>query len=233
MKGYYRIGAKTPSDIHIPLSRDSYNLVTRGIEARNLATDTGRIANGVIRASNLATGHRGRSGRSYYLAGCAGNRSDIRAHDPEVGALVATPGFLMDELDRLLGEIRSIDRDIVSKFKRLACSPDMTDGECGELNRFIQNTWSPFLKEYIEFRKGHLHWWQRLWGGLYDTIQEYRKRARGLRKVAEGIGVEFTAPPPDKPDPGSFSRLADFIKSVMIYGLIGFALWLGFKLFTA
>lgn len=70
---YYKIGARTPSDIVIPVSPESHHLLSRAQEIRNMVTEVPGIARGTLRAANFVTGRKA-SWRDYYAAGVGQKR---------------------------------------------------------------------------------------------------------------------------------------------------------------
>ena len=66
---FYKIGARTPSDIHIPLGEDSHHLYERGKEINGLVRDTPRVTRSVLRVTNFLTGYKKASWRDYYKTG--------------------------------------------------------------------------------------------------------------------------------------------------------------------
>jgi hypothetical protein len=172
-----------------------------------------------MKVANFVTGQREGNAISYYKQGAAIG-----------GPWIATPGFLRDEMNRLFGEAKSIGGDIESARAKACALPgggrDFTktgDSSCAKLNRFVANTWSPFLFELEEFKLNHQHFHQRLWGAYYTEIQEYRKRLIGLRRIAVALGIEATAPEPKLPPPPVIEEIGAFLRTI-IYILVGGAL---------
>jgi len=224
MFGAYRIGANTPTKFPVPTKvrevvEETYYEVRKPYD---LAMDTPNMVNGAMRAANFVTGQRDGNALSYYKQGASIG-----------GPWVATPAFMRDEMNRLVGEAQSLGRDIFAAHQSACAIPvgpgfpdgglrlsDLSNSECGRLNKFINNSWSPFLKELKQLRLDHQHWHQRLWGAYYTEIQEYRKRLIGMRSVAISLGVGVTAPEPKLPPPPAIEELGNFVRT-LIYVLIG------------
>lgn len=150
--------------------------------------------------------------------------------ETEVGAWIATPGFLLDEIRRLKGEIEQTGGQIFLAVK------DRNPSEYPALNRFIKSVWSPFVKEYDNFYRQHLSWTDRMWGSLYDTIRNYRERFKGLhaetaKLMSAELGIQLRSPAPKDPvDLSIWDKLGSFAKTVIwvFVGMIG--LYLVFRL---
>lgn len=73
---YYKLGARAPSDVIIPLGGDSYeayetaqDIIERSREAYGLACDTPRVANSVLRGANFLAKRKGTTWNDYYHMG--------------------------------------------------------------------------------------------------------------------------------------------------------------------
>lgn len=222
--GYYRIGANTPSGFSVPVPRSVRDTRSDVMRVYGLAADTPNSIDGFMGVSNFMTGQKNGSVMGYYKQGASVG-----------GAWVATPAFLKDELARLLGEATSLGKD-VRAYQMGVCeipggrdSSIIGDSQCARVNRFVENTWSPFLKEIHVFVKSHEGWASRLWGSLYSEIQEYRKRLIGLRTFALNIGIEATAPAPLMPPKSALGELGSALKTVLYFVAGGFIIWLIFN----
>ena len=107
---------------------------------------------------------------SYYKMGAAaidfkGNAPGyyLTGVNPEVGAWVATPGYLKAEINRLWGEAESVNKDISATWKGTKAFGDGTflkdcgikgfdnqgkphpDPRCLKIWNFMNNAWFPFM----------------------------------------------------------------------------------------
>lgn len=67
---FYKIGARTPADIEVPLGEDSHHLYERGNEISNMVRDTPRITRGLLRVTNFLKRRKGAIWKDYYKEGC-------------------------------------------------------------------------------------------------------------------------------------------------------------------
>lgn len=228
MFGAYRIGANTPAAIFCPPAPSSVAQArdkVYGVYA--LAADTPGLVDSALAGSNFLTGQEQGSVLGYYKQG-----TDIGG----TGPWVATPAFMRDEMVRVLGEAVSLGKDIADARGDACALPgdrmnftQSGDSECAELNRFISNTWSPFLFELRGFVAKHRPWHARLWGALYTEIQEYRKRVIGLRTQAIALGVGVTAPAPTLPPEPALTQIGNTLKTILYFVVGGFIVWVLFN----
>ena len=226
MFGAYRIGANTPSAISCPpLPKSVSKARDKSLGAYALAADVPDVIDTTMSTSNFFTGQKQGSVMGYYKQGA------------DIGApLIATPAYMRDEMFRVLGEATSLGRDIETTRANACALPggsrdfsSVGDSLCSKLNRFVTNTWSPFLLELNAFVNKHRPWHARLWGSLYTEIQEYRKRVIALREQAISIGVGVTAPAPTLPPKPAIEQIGDTLKTILYFVVGGLLIWLVFN----
>lgn len=70
-------------------------------------------------------------------------------------------------------------------------------------NRSYQGRWVEEFERFVaawgEFLAGHTHWYQRLWGGVYDQVMDYRRKLLKWRESFQALGGVPTSPTPDAP----------------------------------
>src|SRR5262249_50652371 len=130
--------------------------------------------------------------------------------------LMSTPGYILDKIEALHGDIESMEADLQAAMTRSGC-PFERDGlqapldhsqdppQCKTLYGFWSGPWMAFRAQWIDFKARHdasgvRGWWQRAWGSLLETIDDYRRQLLDMRKAAEQAGYSFVGPSPQPPD---------------------------------
>lgn len=142
----------------------------------------------------------------------------------QVGALVATPGFISDLIHQLDAEVRAHDTEIA----RQAGLPGYGGGtQDADKMTFWRQTWVPFMKAWTDFRDDHTHWYNNMWGATVDTCNKFRQRLIDIRANAEKAGFSFGTPTPRAPDEGwmsdfgnQLSGIGKFVKNVVYVLLV-------------
>ena len=65
----YKLGARAPSDIHLPLSKDSYRGYQSGEAIVAMVRDAPRVARVALRVSNFVTRKKKATWKDYYRSG--------------------------------------------------------------------------------------------------------------------------------------------------------------------
>lgn len=144
----------------------------------------------------------------------------LEKQEYQVGALIATPGFIRDQVMALDTEILATDRDIWD---------DVQPQGQGSLMAWYMESWAPFTAEWAKFRERHSGWLDNFWGSTLDTVNQYRVRLRDLRASYKSQGGDLVSPEPRAPEQGWFDATRDavagigkFVKNV-IYVLLALA----------
>lgn len=140
----------------------------------------------------------------------------------QVGALIATPGYIHDLIAALDKDVAIADREIA----RNAGLPGYGGQPDAKLQSWWRLVWLPFMKAWTDFRDDHRHWYDNMWGSVVDTTNKFRKQLIELRISAGQQGAHFDSPTPDKPEQGWMQDLGEqltgvgkFIKNV-VYALL-------------
>lgn len=153
---------------------------------------------------------------SYYARGLA---LTPRYGRVSTGALIATPGYIRDQVDALNTEVMTQDREVAAQ----AGLP----GFGGVVNPVLQawwaGNWVPFMSAWSSFRNDHQGWTDNLWGSVLSTNNDYRQKLIDLRHSAESIGFQFTSPPPAPPDLGWVHDLGEGARQV--WSLVKTVVW--------
>lgn len=156
----------------------------------------------------------------YYQLGLAVSQpkgfSDYR-RGTQVGAWIATPGAIHDEIDELDSEISSLSSEIFSALPDHA-NQDMTEKEIAIVH-WYDTVWNPFIQNWISFRDGHQHWYNNFWGSSWDQVQQFRSRLISVRQSAIDNGITVHGPAPTAPKPGPFEELWHIVK-VLAWGVV-------------
>jgi hypothetical protein len=109
------------------------------------------------------------------------------ADDADVGALVVTPGAMLDEMNTVDALVRQLDIDV----------------QASNVRQPFKTAFVAFRDEWRRFYAEHESWWGRMWGAVYEKIVDFRRRAEEWRQafLREGgnTAVPSIAPPGDKP----------------------------------
>lgn len=144
----------------------------------------------------------------------------LGASGAAVGQMVATPGFIRDEIDRLWADVISVGREIRAEYDRLNCNPTTRDeSQCGKLNDFLLNVWTPYVTTVEKFRLDHKGFFSRFWGATHSTTQRHRKRLIDLHARAKSLGVGFRGPPPSPPEKTIFTKFFEGLKGLVYVAL--------------
>ena len=153
----------------------------------------------------------------------------------QIGALVATPGFIRDQVNALNAEIMAHDRDIAKQ----AGLPGFGGEPNPELENWWRANWIPFMESWSRFRNEHQSWTSNLWGSTLESVNGFRNRLIDMRKAAEKAGFEFGAATPRPPEEGWMADLASGIAGIgrfvrnVVYVLLALAGgWLVYKAFV-
>jgi hypothetical protein len=124
------------------------------------------------------------SGVDHYDLGAADELDEL---DVGMGALVVTPGAMLDEMRTVDALIRQIEIDVKASSVRQA----------------FKDAFASFREEWRKFYAEHESWWGRMWGAVYEKILDFRRRAEEWRQafLREGgnTAVPSVAPPGEKP----------------------------------
>lgn len=124
------------------------------------------------------------------------------SRDEVIGALIATPGYIKDQIE-------SLNNDMV-----------MTDGEIwafvqprgkGPMMDWYMSSWSPFYDSWRKFREDKSGTLARMWGSVLETNNQYRARLIDMRSSFKAIGGALVGPEPKAPEPGWIDTLGQGI----------------------
>jgi hypothetical protein len=122
---------------------------------------------------------------------------------------VATPGAMLDELDKVMREGDTLDRDFA------AASVDSS----------TKAAWSSFLAGYKKFYADHEGWFSRLGSAVGDQIVAYGNQLNDWRAKLKSTGARVTEPSLTaiqvRTDPTKFNYMPLVIGALVILGLFG------------
>lgn len=156
-----------------------------------------------------------------------------RNSQPVVGAWIATPGFIRDEVKSLNTEIYTMERELGEA--RLAWNAANSESvDTWPVMVWYDAVWLPFLHEWDAFYTDHgkkvglANWYHNFWGSTWTRTQDFRKRLIDLRKSAETMGATFTAPVPTPPKEGWLDTAGNAVGDVWMMLKIAGIIALGF-----
>lgn len=146
-----------------------------------------------------------------------------------VGALIATPGNISDEANRLNSDVESMDAQMSAERRSwnppgvvvqegtdiVVFAPEGSGKSPGDsmaltpqqqaMDRWYDTVWSPWKAEWAEFHRVHgTSWgfrkiWENFWGSTWEEVQDFRKALIDMRASAERVGYTFIGPKPAEP----------------------------------
>jgi hypothetical protein len=124
--------------------------------------------------------HRTRLWSAAFGRECAGGQGGS-----ELGALIVTPGAMLDELNSVNNGVNQLDIDITSSKVR--------DG--------FKQAWKAFKAEWKKFYDSKQGFFSRTWGSTMEKAVEYRKRVDQWRAAFSREGGLTTGPTLEVPEP--------------------------------
>jgi hypothetical protein len=125
----------------------------------------------------------------------------------EVGALIYTPGVIKAELEAVNTAAGQLDVDI----------------KAAKVRDEFKQAWQGFFTEWKAFYKSNSGLWSRLWGGLYEKANEYRRRVEQWRQSFEKEGGHSSSPSlvvPPAPGSGSWKWALIGAGGLMVAGAL-------------
>lgn len=122
----------------------------------------------------------------------------------QVGAWVATPGWLKEQINKLVAEWSAMGKEVTIAMGQ--------DGATEKMHRFREEVWTPMSARFYEFANGHQKWYQNMWGNTWDTTKEWRQTLIRLREQAEAAGFDFQAPKPLPPERHLWDKVETLLK---------------------
>lgn len=139
-----------------------------------------------------------------------------------VGAWIATPGWLREQIERLSIEFETMGREMAPQLRNAI----ETQGQESKMVRFAIEVWSPLKRRWDTFEANHQRWYQNLWGNTWDNIKGFREQLVAVRYRAESIGYEFASPQPAPPDTTPWDTAGTLVKWAFagVFGFVGLLL---------
>lgn len=163
---------------------------------------------------------------SYRNALVARHDDYVIKHSPpaSVGAWIATPGWLRDQINELDGLYETMGKELRAQIEEcLPGKPNADSTECRAKMRFTGEVWTPLKSRWDSFEASHRGWFSRLWGSLWDNIKSYREQLIAVRSRAESVGFSFNSPAPAPPESTPWDTIGSVAKW-SLYGAIAFAI---------
>ena len=126
--------------------------------------------------------HRTRLWAQAFARECAGQQSGA-----DLGALIVTPGAMLDELNTVNNGVKQLDADISASKVREA----------------FKKAWADFMVEWKKFYDSKQGFFSRTWGSTMEKTIEYRKRVDEWRAAFNREGGLTTGPTLNVPEPKS------------------------------
>lgn len=114
----------------------------------------------------------------------------------EMGALLITPGMTQSEMD-------ATDTAIVSLVRDVGDSPKADD-------RFRQE-FGQFARDWITFKDRNKGWWERGLSGVFEQVQDFKRRLNQWRDRFVALGGKATSPKIPERKPGIDWRTAALV----------------------
>src|SRR5262245_52814996 len=89
------------------------------------------------------------------------------ADEADLGALVVTPGSMLDEMNTVDALIRQLDIDV----------------QASSVRQPFKSAFISFRDEWRRFYAEHESWLGRMWGAVYEKILDFRRRAEEWRQA--------------------------------------------------
>ncbi|MDX2023246.1 MAG: hypothetical protein SF187_23635 [Deltaproteobacteria bacterium] len=124
--------------------------------------------------------HRTRAWAQAFGRECSGNHASS-----ELGALIVTPGAMLDELNTVNNGVKQLDADISASKVREA----------------FKKAWADFTVEWKKFYDSKQGFFSRTWGSTMEKTIEYRKRVDEWRAAFNREGGLTTGPTLNVPEP--------------------------------
>lgn len=168
---------------------------------------------------------------SYYdalLAPARDIRREVEGH-AAVGAWIATPGWLAEQVELLKGEYVVMGKEMHQSYLRdcVVDGKEVDSDKCERMGRFYDEVWAPMAARFYKFADEHTGGYWKLirknfWGNVYDNIKEHRKTLINLRDRAEAAGFKFQSAPPLPLEATPWDTISTFLKWI-VGALVGFA----------
>ena len=152
-----------------------------------------------------------------------------------VGALVATPSYLRDQIMASAADVTALD-NLISSQADITGWNQPNDSHIADpiyiaRRNWWRAVWQPFIVAWSAFKVRHdgedeSIWLSNFWGSsVWDQIQEWRRKIIAIREAAEGSGFDFKGvPAPNPPDAGLVDRFGALmwgaVKVVIMAGII-------------
>ncbi len=149
-----------------------------------------------------------------------------------IGALVATPGFMRSHIDALDASFEQTGKEMHDFFVQMIEDQGATEASASQFGRFLSNVWTPAKTNWEEFKSRHSKWFDLMWGGTVDVIEQQRIILAQLRAQAKVLGMDFQSPEPPAPVKNAWDSIIKLIKiiGVAIIGAIG--VWIAGNVYT-
>ena len=123
----------------------------------------------------------------------------------QVGALIATPGFIKDQVNQLDGEFHTTDTEVWTAASALKSGP---------LYQWYLSTWAPLMDSWRHFHDQHQGFFDNFWGSTMDNVNDYKTKLIAARNSFRNIGGALTSPDPTPPAEGWMAELGHAITGV-------------------
>ncbi len=139
---------------------------------------------------------------------------------------------IYQEMETIHTEMVEIDSQLKAELTQLVANGGMTSDP-----RYVFwiSVWSPFFKEWRDFANDKNTWLAKakaalslyLAKGVWDDLQDYRKRLIAMHSAALAVGFTLKSPPPTAPKQNMFDDVADKFKDGMgeIWKILKFVLY--------
>ncbi len=144
----------------------------------------------------------------------------------EVGAWIATPGWLRDQVEKLKSEYVTMGKEMLKQYNDECIAPgfpnstNLDSERCKKMDRFYEEVWRPLAARFYKFADNHSGGSyfrlivKNFWGNVWDSIKDYRHQLIALREQAEEAGFFFQAPKPLPPEKGPWDTISTMSKWV-------------------
>lgn len=150
----------------------------------------------------------------------------------QVGAWIATPGWLRDQTEKLRAEWITIGKEIHADYNNRCLgleAPEAGSEACVKMQRFRDDVWAPMSQRFYSFAAKHGDasyaklLFRNFWGNVWDQIKEWRVQLISLREQAEAAGFFFQSPKPLPPERGPWDTIFTMLKWIVgaVVGALG------------
>jgi hypothetical protein len=139
----------------------------------------------------------------------------------DLGAWVATPGYIREQIRALDAEYTTVGKELRVQLE--PCLPDKPDRDsvvCLSRMQFAQRVWTPLKDSWDVFVSGHESWYNLMWGAIVDVVDLYRQKLRDIRAKAKQAGFVFQSPEPTQPPESPWASVGKLVKFAVVGGIV-------------